>query len=173
MQKSGSNSSLLVKTLFGCIAFVVLLALLLMVAWILGSAPFHILEMRRLERAFADIPHPSGATLIRSDTYFGEATTSGNSSDGCYYYITEVRLLQGSLDETAKHYERVSDHVLPALTGINVAVLAVTKESRDLLPDDFFLSATIEEALLLGYNDAYLVYTKKVNPDTFGDFRCW
>ena len=173
MRKSGLPSSLFLKILFGCITSVILLALFLVGAWILGSVPSHMLEMHRLERAFADMPHPIGTTLIRSYTYFGEATTAGNTSNGCYYYTVEVRLLKGSLDEMVKYYERASEHVSSAIVGSKVAVLSVTKESRALLSDDFFLSAVMEETFLLGYDSAYLVYAKKVTPDMSGDFRCW
>lgn len=170
MQNSGLHKSTFKKILIYGVGCCVFLPVLLVSIWWFGAIPLHSIAMYNFEKSFVALGQPDGTASIQRYTYFGADTDSGNTDSGCYFYVAEARTASRSLDEVASHYD-ASKQRAPFLADSVVTVLPVSPELPFM--DDFFITGTIEELLNSGHKDAYVVYIRKIEPDMFGDFRCW
>lgn len=170
MQNSGLHRSTLIKIIISVAGCCVFLPVLLVSIWWFGAIPLHSIAMYNFEKSFVALGQPDDTASIQRYTYFGADTDSGNTDSGCYFYVAEALTTSRSLDEVASYYD-ASKQRAPFLADSVVTVLPVSQE----LPftDDFFITGTIEELLNSGHKGAYVVYVRKIDPNMFGDFRCW
>lgn len=174
MQNNGSNKAFFLRSSLGIFLCCISLPILFIGIWWLGAIPSHIVAMHTFERAFADLDHPDSALFVHQYTYFGMEPSYGNSSDGCYYAIAEVRTLPQSLEYIERYYNEEAN-ISGALMGSEITILPVSQAPYPM-PWNSFVSGVMGEMLNTN-NDVhagmYLLYVQKSDPNMFGDFRCW
>lgn len=136
------------------------------------AVPAHELIMLRFERAFARIDHPDGAELIQRYTHFGDGSVSGSGYEACHYYVAEARSIPGSFERVTQYYESHIPHLSGEFSDVSINVLPMSEASL-IFGLDFPLVEWIEEYRESSGTDAYIVYSKRIDENVAGDFRCW